>query len=389
MADSFTEVTSQSWFSRIIGSIVGVGVGFLLLLIAVILLWWNEGNTLATAKSLKEGAAVVVDIAPDKDDAANDGKLVHVTGKAMTEDEVADEMFAVSAKALRLSREVEMYQWDETKSTEEQKKLGGGTETVTTYTYEKKWASSPIDSTNFKHPEGHENPGAMLADSEAFTAADVTLGAFTVPKGIVDQMTGDEPLVPKPASYAALSDELKEKGRLTDKGYYFGVDPAKPAIGDTRVTFTVLEPGIFSILAQQTGSTFQPYPTKAGKEIERVESGTMSAALMFKHAQDENRIFAWILRIVGFFLMFIGFALIFKPLSVLADVLPFLGDLVGAGTGLVAFVLALVSSFTVIAIAWLAVRPLFGGTLLLLAVAALVWGVQVGAKRKALKAAAA
>ncbi len=63
MADSFTEVTSQSWFSRIIGSIAGIGVGFLLLLIAVVLLWWNEGNSLATAKSLKEGAAAVVDIA--------------------------------------------------------------------------------------------------------------------------------------------------------------------------------------------------------------------------------------------------------------------------------------------------------------------------------------
>jgi hypothetical protein len=389
MADSFTEVTSQSWFSRIIGSIVGIGVGFLLLLIAVVLLWWNEGNSLATAKSLKEGAAAVVDVAPDKVDAANDGKLVHVTGKAVTEAEVSDEMFAVTAKALRLRREVEMYQWDETKSTEEQKKLGGGTETVTTYTYNKKWAASPIDSGDFKHPEGHENPGAMLAEGEAFTAAEVTLGAFTVPKSIVDQMSGDEPLVPKPESYAALSSELKKKGRLTDTGYYFGNDPAKPAVGDTRVTFTVLEPGIFSIIAQQTGSTFQPYATKSGKEIERVESGTMSAALMFKHAQDENRVFTWILRVVGFFLMFIGFALIFKPLSVIMDVLPFLGDLVGAGTGLVAFVLALVSSFTVIAVAWLAVRPLFGGTLLVLAVAALVWGVKMGAKRKALKTATA
>ncbi len=90
---------------------------------------------------------------------------------------------------------------------------------MTTYTYNKKWASSPIDSGDFKHPEGHENPGAMLAEGEAFTAAEVTLGAFTVPKGIVDQMSGDEPLVPKPASYAALSNELKEKGRLTDTGY--------------------------------------------------------------------------------------------------------------------------------------------------------------------------
>jgi hypothetical protein len=389
MADSFTEVTQQSWGGRIMSSIGGVLFGIVLILAAIALLWWNEGNTLETAKSLKEGAKAVIDIAPGKVDPANDGRLVHVTGEAVTEDEVGDDEFAVSAKALRLSRNVEMYQWTEKESSEEQKKLGGGTETVTTYTYEKKWADSPIESASFKHPEGHENPGEMLADSVIFTARDVTLGAFTLPDGIVDKMTGDKPIVPKPEDFAALSDELKEKGRLTANGYYFGNDPAKPAIGDTRVTFTVLEPGVFSLIAQQTGSTFQPYATKAGKEIERVESGAMSAALMFKHAQDENRVLAWLLRLAGFVLMFIGFALIFKPLSVLADVLPFLGDLVGAGTGLVAFLLALVGSLVVIALAWLAVRPLLGGGLLVLAVAALVWGFRLGAKRKALKTAAA
>jgi hypothetical protein len=389
MADSFTEVSSQSWFSRLIGSIVGIGVGFVLFLLAIALLWWNEGNSLETAKSLKEGAAAVVDIAPDKVDPANEGRLVHVTGKAVTDSEVGDDEFAVSAKALRLTRNVEMYQWTEKESSEEHKKLGGGTETVTTYTYSKNWADSPIESANFKHPEGHENPAEMLADSVTFTARDVTLGAFTLPDGIVDKMTGDKPIAPKPADFAALSNELKEKGRLTTSGYYFGNDPVKPAIGDTRVTFTVLEPGVFSILAQQTGLTFQPYATRAGKEIERVESGSMSAPLMFKHAQDENRVFTWLLRLAGFVLMFIGFALIFKPLSVIMDVLPFLGDLVGAGTGLVAFVLALVGSLVVIALAWLAVRPLLGGTLLVLAIAALVWGIRTGARRKALKTAAA
>ena len=41
--DSFTEVTGQSWFSRLTGAITGVLIGIVLFLISFPLLWWNEG----------------------------------------------------------------------------------------------------------------------------------------------------------------------------------------------------------------------------------------------------------------------------------------------------------------------------------------------------------
>ena len=80
----------------------------------------------------------------------------------------------------------------------------------------------------------------------------------------------------------------------------------------------------------------------------------------------------WILRGVGFFMMGIGLSMVFKPLSVIADVLPFLGNLVEAGTGFIAFLIAFGFSFITIAIAWLFYRPLLGGGLLVLGIAAFV-----------------
>ena len=76
----------------------------------------------------------------------------------------------------------------------------------------------------------------------------------------------------------------------------------------------------------------------------------------------------WILRAVGFLLTFVGFNLIFKPLSVLADVIPMLGNLVGMGTGLIAFLLASILSLITIAVAWFVYRPLYWITLLVVAV---------------------
>jgi hypothetical protein len=246
-----------------------------------------------------------------------------------------------------------------------------------------------IDSSAFNQSKDHQNPDSMIAKDETFIAENISLGAFEVPDSVVDKMSGDVPLKPTQEELDALPEDLKKEGHLIKDGFYFGADPAKPVIGDERVTFEVLKPGTFSVVAEQTGGTFQPYVPNSGKEIELVASGTATAALMFKHAQDENRIIAWLLRLLGFVLMFIGFGLIFKPLSVLADVLPFLGSLVGAGTGMVAFLLAAAGTITTIAIAWLAVRPLLGGTLIAVAVALVVWMFRLNAKKKALKAAPA
>jgi hypothetical protein len=50
MADSFTEVTSESWFSRIGGAIKGVFSGIVLCFAAVVLLFWNEGRAVTSVK---------------------------------------------------------------------------------------------------------------------------------------------------------------------------------------------------------------------------------------------------------------------------------------------------------------------------------------------------
>ena len=381
MADSFTASTHDSWGSRIVSSLAGIVVGILFIPGSILLLSWNEHRAITTTHSLNEAAKSYVDVAADKVDPANDGKLIHVTGPVATKEGVRDDTFEVSANALRLKRSVEMYQWKQTDSSEEKKNLGGSTDTVTTYKYEKVWSDSLIDSSNFKQPDGHGNPTSMIAKSETFIASDATLGAFTVPEDIIGMMSGDKAINPTRENFDALSDELKTAGHLTSSGYYFGKDPAAAAVGDQKVTFEALNPATFSILTQQNGSTFQPFQTKAGDAIERVESGTVDAKLMLAHAQSENTLFTWILRLVGLIIMWIGFGLIFKPLSVLADVIPFLGSIVGAGGGLIALLISIVGTFLTIAIAWLAVRPLLGGGLLVAAAAALVMAWRVASRR--------
>jgi len=111
--DTVTEVTSQSWFSRIGDSFKGIIGGILLILIAVVLLFWNEGRAVKRYKTLQEGRGAVVSVSVTTVDPANEGKLIHVTGTAETDATLTDPIFGISVNAVKLRRSVEMYQWEE------------------------------------------------------------------------------------------------------------------------------------------------------------------------------------------------------------------------------------------------------------------------------------
>jgi hypothetical protein len=367
--NSFTEVSTESWFGRIGGAFKGILIGGVMFLLSFIILWVNEGRAVKTRKSLEEGESRVVAVSCEKVDPANDGKLVHMTGEAATGEVLRDPVFGVEAQAVKLKRTVEMFQWVEHQEKTSKKKLGGKKETTTKYTYSKEWSGKPISSGSFKKPENHENPGEFPYTANEVSAKKVTLGAFVLSPGLIGQMRDFVPL--DVAKDTPVPEGIDGKVKVSGGGFYIGKKPSDPKVGDVRVKFMVVKPGTLSVIAQQTGDTFQPAPTKAGNPIEMLSAGRLSAVEMFQKAQEANKMMTWLLRLVGFLVMGFGLSLVFRPLSVIADVVPFIGSVVGAGTGFVAFLIAAGLSLVTIALAWLAYRPVFAG-ILFAVVAALV-----------------
>lgn len=360
--DNFTEVTSESWFSRLGGAIKGILVGIVLIIAALILLFWNEGRSVKEYKTLQEGASSVVSVASDAVDPANAGKLIHTTGKADTKAVLSDPIFGVSANAVQLRRVTEMYQWQETSQSETQKKLGGGEETKTTYSYTKTWSANAINSSNFRIPEEHQNPATMPYESNTQVADAVSLGKFSLPSSLVERIDETKPLFIQAADIK--NTQLPTGIKLQAGSFYSGADPATPQIGDQRITFEVVNPMEVSVIAKQVRNTLEPYTTSVGGEIELLETGIHSADAIIQHAQDSNVILTWILRLIGFILLVIGINMEFKVLSVIADVLPIAGDIIGAGTGIIAFLLAIIFALVTIATAWIFYRPLLAIILL-------------------------
>lgn len=358
MPDSFTTTSTQGFFSRLMGSFVGILLGPILVIAAIVLLSWNEGRAVQAIRGLAEASGVVVEASADAVAPTNEGKLVHVVGKAEAAAPIEDSDLSLSFDSqVAVDRTVEMYAWNEKKEEKTQDNTGGSQTTTTTYTYNKEWTESPADSSSFAHPEGHENPQLPFA-SHKYSASDAHLGGFTLDETTVGMIDAPTALTPTaPDGWAASGGNL-----------YKGANPATPAVGDVRVHYTSIPSGTtVSVLAAQSHSGFAPYTTSNGYTIHLARAGNAQATEMIKAQQQAEAFLTWILRAVGFVVMFIGFAMFFGPIATLAAVLPFLGTIVRGATSFFAFVLTIPVALVTIAFAWLAFRPLIGGGILVLA----------------------
>jgi hypothetical protein len=194
--DQVTTVTSQSWLGRLRDSLMGSLIGIILVAAAVALLYWNERNEVMTLRSLDLAARLLVEAPAARVDPALDGKLLHVTGTLAATAPARDPMFGViDARAVRLERRVEMFQWQEHSSRQTQKSIGGSSTTQTTYDYQRAWSDKAIDSSTFHARAGHANPPMPLSHLTS-DAADVRLGPYQLDAAVLDRLAPQTPVAP-------------------------------------------------------------------------------------------------------------------------------------------------------------------------------------------------
>jgi hypothetical protein len=382
MADTFSVISSTSFFGRIRNALFGFVVGPLLLIAAVWVIFWNESHSVRVTRSLKEGAASVRETSAADFDPKNDGQLLHLTGDTATSQTLRDPEFGIESAGIRLNRAVQVYAWHEEESTTTSTSASGTKTTKKTYTYEKKWLDSLPKSSKFKQPEDHRNPTELKYESKVFPADKVTLGAYILDPYLIGKLRDT-----KSVTLDESAVKLPEGAQLSRNMIYIGADPDSPEVGDLRITETVVPNGPVSVVAGQgPGNRLAAFHTKAGEDIALIDSGTKSATDMFLAAHSANRTFTWFVRAGGFLLLLFGFLLLLQPLATMSSIVPFLGGIFEAGVFLISLLGAIVVWSLLVAAAWMVARPLVGGALLAVAVAVLfvtIKHIRAGAARRA------
>eukprot|EP01062_Namystynia_karyoxenos_P082948 TRINITY_DN9439_c0_g1_i1.p1 TRINITY_DN9439_c0_g1~~TRINITY_DN9439_c0_g1_i1.p1 ORF type:complete len:549 (+),score=156.11 TRINITY_DN9439_c0_g1_i1:90-1736(+) len=150
--------------------------------------------------------------------------------------------------------------------------------------------------------------------------------------------------------------------------------------GDYRWEWTVRRaPATVSVLAQQkeiSAGKYQfvewqnpDYSDCSYCTIGEAEGGSTSGDQFLDELGTKNTVLSWVLRFVGFFMMWCGMQLCVAPISLAPEAVPVVGEYIGALIGKILFCATCCCSagfsLAVIAIAWLAFRPMIGIPLLL------------------------
>ncbi|KAK6319536.1 hypothetical protein J4Q44_G00107470 [Coregonus suidteri] len=379
--DQHTRTTSRSkpgFLERLSETAGGTVLGVALFALSFYVLFTNEGRALRTATSLDEGLSQVVSLhlySSPLDH--NNNHLVHLTAPLRTLQPLHDPNYRVAVQAVKLKRQVEMYQWVEYSESRDYDE-GGESKTETTYNYNTEWKAELINSRNFDKEIGHINPSAMAVESVTVVTPDVQVGPFSLSKGLVDQIENFQTLrlkdLPAPDSDSFLT---------VDEDYFYHTQhPRRPEVGDVRVSFSYAGlsgegsyPGpaqTVSVVAMQSDDTLKPFRTKSGDILEIIYLEELTAEEVFEREQKNNAMLTWALRAGGWLLMFLGISLMIRIIHTLVDWVPILRELISLGLKLFALCVSCSLSLLTISSGWIFYRPLVAVGLIAMAVIPIV-----------------
>jgi hypothetical protein len=394
-----TTIEHRSLGDNLIESIKGVLIGIVMFIGAFPILYMNEGCT-----DMSEVAKTAIVVKADSPGSSGEGKLVSATADLKVDEAVGDPEMLAPGQYVKLHRRAEMYAWHEKKTKTEKKKLGGGTDIITNYSYEMVWTETPESSDGF-HDKGYDNPSLSVhpadfyaskakvgafsfspKDCELPSATDVALTAAMVkvpissepapaatsatpaptaaPKGKAAPAPKGKPGASAAASAAptAAPAPAAPSGHSAFKlvgGYLFkgrGA-PDQGKLGDVRVSFQAVTPGKqVTLYGKRAGNEVVAFVNDKGDKLFRAVPGTHEQAIAQLHGEHVMQ--TWIVRILGFICMWAGLGLILGPINAVLDIVPFVGSAGRFVTSIAMFPVALVLSGVTILVSIVAHSPI-------------------------------
>jgi hypothetical protein len=375
--DSYIKVSEIGYGNKIKQSFGAIIIGLILFFCSFAVLWWNEGRP-----NIGKIASEAITINANTIDSSANGKFVAVTNKLEATSDIIDPVFSVSGKYICLYRIVEMYSWVEETQTEEKEKIGGKTERITKYNYEKKWTDNPKPSSSFEYPEGHENP-ELPYKNETFCAEEAKVGAYKFSPSLI-QLPPSESITLTPESFKAPN---LQSGfvpiRLVNNFIYIGEGNLdQPQLGDVRISYKAVKEGkLVSLFGKLNGDFIEPYIYKNKIKIYKLMLGNRDEAIL--NLKTQHKMLGWIFRITGFLMMWIGMCMFFAPLHAFLQIIPALSKISKAIMGIILLPLALTLSIITIFISIIAHNIILLITILIILVAIIFFLVK--AKKSASK----
>ncbi|XP_014360328.2 transmembrane protein 43 homolog [Papilio machaon] len=358
---SVVEQFKKTWLTTFLSLILFFGVTYFLI--------WAESQTIQSNLMLDELMSRVesIDVHTADDAARYEGRVVHIIGPLRILEPISEPDYNIQVQAVKLRKRVQMYQWIE-ESTDQQNFLSEpGDETQKTYWYHKEWKDYVVDSSLFYIRPGHENPTSMPIFSETHIAESVKIGWLYLSLDVKRKVND---------YYEIWSDSRPERSdiKLHSGFYYHGISALEHEVGDLRIHFSYAgrEGDIYTAVGVVESGSLQPYSPvnfPSADPISLLRKGSYTLKFLHDLEKQDANIHTWKYRLVGFIQVFAS-AMTLHPdwITLFLQCKWISGSLRRCSRLWVNFVLSFSYTLFVMSVPWLIHRPMFGAMVMVGAV---------------------
>lgn len=264
-------------------------MSMLALMLAIMLLVWNESRNERTSVQLDNAAVTMRDPAFKNSGDLYSGQLVWLAEEVKGEELLVDEQFGISANALKMRRKVEMYQW-----VEDPARVNSYAHALAyekEYTYSKTWKEGIVDSRTFKRGE-YLNPLEIPVGDLTIQSETISMGKYRVSSSLLATTDNYVRYIPEHLQ--------NESPHLPAGVMYIGEGtPQNPKIGDIKVWWEIIPEDTYSLLAGYEDGTLVPYEVQPGQQLGMMVPGTVSQEAMLDNLKNNQKLLTWYLRAFG------------------------------------------------------------------------------------------
>jgi|GEM_PF-2648339 len=359
-------ISTRDQLTRFAKSLRGVLTGIVLFALSLPILFLNESTVAQKHSDVQKGLRNVKSAEPVVNEYL-ENKIVHISGVTTAQGNIIDKTFSIDYDGLKLKRIVEMLQWEEVSSLDENEKPSKDAQENASFVYSKIWSDTIINSTQFNDIENYTNPNIFSLQGKELPANDIKLGSLKLSRGSIKDLSNYESVTIGQIGASNDAYTVVEQSTML----YNGKDYANPQVGDLRVHFEVIPEQTYTIVGEYEKGTLYPYVGN-NQTLSLIESGEVSREEMFIDVERTNHAISWIMRLLGTLMMFAGLWLMFGPITSLAALIPMLGRVTRDATALFIVITTAVFVFGILTLAWALYQPAIGLPLLLVALLAFI-----------------
>ena len=285
--------------NKLLNSLQVIFAGCLILLLAVILLFLNEGR-LQTAR--------VVGRASQYSEGSSNSGLIYASGVLAASDVFSDDFgFLSPDNRLYLRSRAEMYAWAES--------FSDGA-----YSYAPKWTDKPADSSEFSLPYGHENSQSAIALTKSVSAVKYSAEAYIDGLNVNIEELGIESFAERMELASNAAPGVGIRGN-----YVYIAEPGAsgedPNIGDVRIAYYEVKALEGTVVGGLKDSALAPQKIKVGAAFFRT---TLDFLRFFDGVHGINEAAkvleaevkaVWALRAAGTAIIYAALLLLLEPMK--------------------------------------------------------------------------